>query len=148
MVIQALRGTQAEMRFGPSDTIFSTEDTRSDPKETADPVEEKSTSFTADLSHPAEAIPVTAEDKISETTHFEVLDTLTASAVLKSKMVEAENSTEYQEIIEALQRELKYKAYRKGAIGIIHFKIQLNILSSPSHYRVLAMGTAIKAVEK
>lgn len=153
LLIQALRGTRAQIRFGPSDTIFSTEDTRSSSEEGADEVDENLSSFTSDFSHPAESIPVSSSDRISDvspirTTQYEVVDTLTASATLKSKTVEAENSTEYQQIIEALQRELKYKAFHKGASSIIHFKIQLTSLSSPTHYRILALGTAVKAVSQ
>ena len=59
-------------------------------------------------------------------------------------MVEAVHSMEYQELLERLQREIKYKAFRKGAVGVVGFSIQLTALSTPTHYRVLAMGTAVK----
>jgi hypothetical protein len=92
----------------------------------------------------AEQIPVTTEGRIPNIPKFIVLDTLTATAALNSNVIDLENSTDYQQILENLQRELKYKAFRKGASAILNFKIQLNLVSSPRHYRILATGLAIR----
>ena len=56
----------------------------------------------------------------------------------------AEHSTEYQRVLDNLQRELKYKAHRKGATGIVSFTIQTVPLTLPSQYRILVVGTAIR----
>ncbi|OFZ70214.1 MAG: hypothetical protein A3K03_05995 [Bdellovibrionales bacterium RIFOXYD1_FULL_44_7] len=61
-------------------------------------------------------------------------------------MVEAESSSEYQEVLEGLKREMKYKAYRKGADAVVNFSISLTLLSVPSRYRLTAMGSAVKLV--
>ena len=144
LLVQALRGCRAQIRLGPSDSIFSTADTRAETEDSSSSLEEQSFSVSSEVSHPAEAIPVTTEEKLPHFPRYALVDTLTASAALRSNVVEAETSSEYQEIIEALQRELKYKAYRRGATGIVNFKIELQLLSSPTHYRILALGTAIK----
>jgi len=147
LLIQALRATRAQIKFGPSDSIFTSQASREDsdintnPAEKATPVVE--TSLPDELAHPAENLPLTTGDQLPGGRAFTLIDLISASAVLKSKIVEAERSAEYHEIIEALQREIKYKAYRKGASAVILFKVQLNPLSSPTHYRILATGTAV-----
>ena len=78
-------------------------------------------------------------------TEFFLVDTLVASASLRTNVVDATSSSEYQEILEGLQRELKYKAYYRGANAIIRFSIQLMPLALPTHYRIMAMGSAIKS---
>jgi hypothetical protein len=145
LIIQALRGTRAEIKLGTSDSIFSTPDTHDSEEENfSSSVEESSTSYSSDLSHPAESIPVTPLDRLPGTPKLTLIDTVTANAALKSTVVEAEHSSAFQEIVEALQREIKYKAYRKGATAVLNFKIQINYLSSPTHYRILAFGSAVK----
>jgi uncharacterized protein YbjQ (UPF0145 family) len=144
MIIQALRGTRAQIKLGPSDTIFSTPDTRTDSEETLSSVEDHSTSYSSEITHPAENLPITSENQVPGISELTLIDMVTASASLRSNVVEAERSTEYQEIIEALQREIKYKAYRKGAAAVINFKIQQTTVSSPTHYKILAMGTAVR----
>jgi uncharacterized protein YbjQ (UPF0145 family) len=44
----------------------------------------------------------------------------------------------------AVKRELKFKAYRKGATAIVSFSVQLQQLHMPMHYRVLVTGSAVK----
>ena len=95
--------------------------------------------------HPAEMLPMTSQESIAQIPRHAVIDTVIASATLRSRVVETEESAEYQKLIENLQRELRYKAYRKGATAVIQFKIELTSLTMPSHYRVLATGVAIRA---
>jgi hypothetical protein len=145
LIIQALRGTRAEMKLGTSDSIFSTAETHDSEEENfSSNVDEQTTSYSSDLSHPAESIPVTPMDRLPGSPKLILIDTITANAALKSTVVEAEHSSAFQEIVEALQREVKYKAFRKGATAVLNFKIQINYLSSPTHYRILAMGSAVK----
>jgi hypothetical protein len=146
LLIQALRGTRAQIQFGPSNMIFSTPETREE--ETPSDEDSNEVVISSDVSHPAENLPLTSSDEIPGLSSYTLIDTVTATAALKSHMVEAESSLEYQEIIESLQREIKYKAYRKGATAILHFKIQMNFLSSPTHYRILVMGSAVRANSK
>lgn len=143
LLIQALRGTSAKMKLAPSDEVYSTEDTRENLDLPESGPSNKVTYAAPDSVHPAERIPVTTEATVAEFKHARVIDTLTASAALRSEVVEAERSPEYQEILEALQRELKYKAYRKGAQAITHFKIALTQLTLPTHYRLMVTGQAV-----
>jgi uncharacterized protein YbjQ (UPF0145 family) len=145
IIVQALRGTRAKIRLGPSDQIFSTQNTRDeDTVATTQNIEDNFVAHSTDSTHPAEDMPVTSGENLPGDAVYTVIDTMTASASLKAKIVEAENSSEYQEIIEALQREIKYKAFRRGAQAVVQFKIQMNVLSSPTHYRILATGAAVK----
>ena len=148
LLVQALRGIRAEIKVGPSDKVFATQDTR----ETAEPSnaftqEDPKIEFISDLDHPAEKIPITSEKEIPNSL-CNLIDMVSASAALKAQAIEAESTAEYQQIVEALQREIKYKAFRKGANAIINFKIQLNRLSSPTHYRITVLGTAVDSSTK
>jgi hypothetical protein len=107
-------------------------------------VREMGDSASADLT---DTLPLTSEAAIMQLPYFSIIDTLTASATLKSSLVEAEKSAEYNLILENLKRELKHKALRRGASGLIHFKIELTSLSLPSHYLLHVQAVAIKAEE-
>jgi len=154
LLVQALRGTRAKILFGPSDTIFSTEQTRASEDElnygknkgSFGQIKDSNIQNDAwdDPVHPAESLPITPDHKLPEILEYAVIDTVTASASLKTTVVEAEKSSQYQEIVEALQREIKYKAFRKGADAIISYSITLTPLLLPQNYRLTAMGSAIK----
>lgn len=162
MIVQALRGARVDIRLGPSDTIFATEETRDEGNESGTSrrsQEQSSFVESGDLSHPAEQIPIVSTPYLpgnlpgSANTNSNgavlciPIDTITASASLKVRVVEAETSSEYQELVEALQREIRYKAYRKGADAVIYFTIRLDPLSSPTRYRVSCSGTAVKVLQ-
>ncbi|HLD98951.1 MAG TPA: hypothetical protein VJB59_01760 [Bdellovibrionota bacterium] len=145
LLIQALRATRAKLTFGPSDSVFATEDTRDEstlPESRKFMMKAKSSS-----GHPAESMPVTTDSTLPDYPNFTVVDVITATASIKSTVVEAESSAEYQEIVEALQRELRYKAYHKGALGILNYSVELTSLHLPSQYRVSVSGTAIRAAK-
>lgn len=144
LLVQALRGTQADIRFGPSDSIFQSKDDPPENNEGFFDANQNQVIQSADQTHPAEQLPITSEKDLPQIPHFKVIDTITASALLKLQAVEVEASSEYQAMVDALQTEIKYKAYRKGASAIINFKVQLNSLSSPAEYRLLALGTAVQ----
>jgi hypothetical protein len=154
LIVQALRSTKARMRLGPSELIFSTQASdndvllkdEEDSETLAHPSVSKSTVDSDDLAHPAEALPISLQAFLPSLDEFSVIDTLSASASLRTQAVEAESSVEYQELLENLQRELKYKAYRRGATAILNFQLQLHPLSQSSHYRMQAMGTAVKSI--
>ena len=128
------------MRLGPSDSIFATEDTRSEHAASGNTFSEVS----VDQAHEAENIPITTGADLPGVSFYRVIDTVTASTTLKSSIVEAQSSSPYQEVLENLQRELKYKAFRKGATAITNFTISMTGLSLPTHYKILVMGTAVK----
>lgn len=162
LLVQALRGSRAELKLAPSDSIFATPDTQSSaedtlllgrPGSTPAPVTHPPLSKAhpapatgSEIAHPAESLPITPGEKLPglPEDHIVVIDTVSASATLKTTAVEAERSTEYLEILEALQRELKYKAYRKGARAVLNFKVTLAQMTLRSHYRLTALGTAVR----
>jgi uncharacterized protein YbjQ (UPF0145 family) len=61
-----------------------------------------------------------------------------------ASLLQAESPPEYQMLLGALQCELKFKAYRKGATAIVSFSVQLQQLHMPTYYRVLVTGAAVK----
>lgn len=148
LVGQKMRGIQARIKIGPSDSIFATKETQAE----ADPSTQGYSAggtFTLTRSegvHLAEEIPVSADGLHLKTSEYELIDTLMASAVLKSKAVEVETTPDYLDMVENLKRELKFKAFHKGAQAIFHFKVQLDFLSSPSSYRLTAFGSAVKLI--
>ncbi len=149
LLVSALRSAQVHMRLGPADEIYSALANREDTAtEVAleDSGQRESHSSSANPNHPAERIPLTAADSLPGMLPHVVIDAVTASVSLRTLTVETENSSEYQNALEALQRELKYKAFRKGAQGIVNFSIQLTPLSMPTHYRLLLVGSAVRPV--
>jgi hypothetical protein len=144
LFIQALRGTRTQMRLGPSDSIFSTEATRGAEATLQEGPTATWSSLDAEEAHPAEKIPVVTNSTLPELPRWTTIDTLTASTLLKSSTVEAERSSEYQETLEALKRELRFRAYRKGASAILNFSVQMLSLSSRSQYRMTVMGIAVR----
>lgn len=146
LIAQALRDAGVSLRLGPSDTIFSAQSTRDDaPDEliSSDPAPRLNRVIIDDAD--IDSIPLIAGSGLSiGDTEWEAIDAVSASAMLQANSVEAKQSSEYMEIIEGLERELKFRARRRGASAVIHFKIELTPLHLPSQYRVTAIGTAVK----
>jgi hypothetical protein len=94
--------------------------------------------------HPAERIAVTSDSQLPQFREFEAIDTVIASTTMASNLVEADKSPEYMDLVENLKRELKYKAHRKGGVGITNFKIELRHLSLATQYRLTLSGLAIR----
>jgi hypothetical protein len=145
LIVQALRSSGARIRIGPADQIFSTADTKTEMVEEIAAHFSPTPSASFEFNHSAERIPVTSDSKLPELGPYTVVDIVTASAALTIQAVEAARSTEYQEMIENLQRELRFKAWRKGATAILNYSVQLNLLSLPSRYRVVVTGSAVRA---
>jgi hypothetical protein len=144
VLLSALRTAKAKVRFGPSDEIFATADTQDSTEEELDSGERETQAYTSDPVHPAEDLPITTETHLPGHVSHAVVDIVMASAALKTMVVQAESSPEYQLLLEALSRELKYKAFRKGATAIVGFSVQLQQLHLPMHYRVLVTGSAVR----
>lgn len=73
----------------------------------------------------------------------EILGLVSAYGILSTTAMEAERSSEYDQLVESLKQEVQLKAFRKGARKIVHFHVQMSPLASGQHYRVSAFGTAI-----
>ncbi len=154
LLVQALRGTQARMRLGPSDQIFATQDTRAEagepgfnsPHEPFAPHSPVTGATRANLEtslHPAEKIPVTTDSFLPELPDFQVIDVVIATTSVEARIVDRRES-EFQEILDSLQSELKFKAHRKGARALVRFKMDIAPLSLSSGYRVTVSATAVK----
>jgi uncharacterized protein YbjQ (UPF0145 family) len=148
MLVQAFRAIKAEMKLGPSDEIYSTEATRDPAESRALAPETKTHTYSAEPTHPAERIPVTSLPSLPELPNYVVLEVLTASAAMTSRAVEAENSAEYQELLENLQREIRYRAFLKGASAVVNFQVNLTSLGMPSRYRITATGSAVRSAPR
>lgn len=152
LIVQALRGAAVQMKLGPSESIFSSEASEDSGSINLASSPQEATFRTYSLSdshsHPAEALPITQDSALPGAPSYVVVDVVHASALLKTVLVEAETSQEYQEALEALQRELKYKAYRKKANAILNFTIQLTKLTLPTQYRLQLMGSAVRYSER
>jgi hypothetical protein len=137
LLIQALRGVRAKIYFGPSDieSVDSNDSNLGFPSFLSSGVDEPPS---------AESLPVTQGDDLPQLGVFQVIDTLIVSGMLSTKSVEALNSSEFTTLTEALMRELKFKAVRRGARGITHLSIQLTPLTLPTDYRVTLSGTAVR----
>lgn len=152
MIAQALRATTAKLRLGPSDDIYNADkDSSGTPLVTPPPAKSETWSIApADLrneapgNHPADRMPVSAGGSLPGGRRVTVIDTLTTSAILRAQVLESPSSPQYIDMLESLKRELKYRAYRKGATAILHFTLKISSLILPSHYRVTALGTAVK----
>ncbi|MBI4925554.1 MAG: hypothetical protein HY843_06475, partial [Bdellovibrio sp.] len=146
LIVQALRSSQAVLKLSPvseeSNDISSV--VRSSAKKATPEIQ-----YVADeLDHPAENIPITQNSSLPGFIPYEFIDQMIVTATIKTSVVEATRSAEYQEVLEALTREMKYRAYRKGAQAILDFEISLTPLSSPDSYKLTLIGLAIRAPRK
>ncbi len=140
MLVQAIRGASVEIELGPSDDAEGVWNT----PYSASEVSGSHHALPDSHDNPAESLPVTSDSLLPDLGPYVVVDAVTASASLSSNAVEAEHSREYQELLEALQRELKYKAFRRGANAILCFQVTLTPLTLPSRYRLTVIGSAVK----
>jgi hypothetical protein len=90
--------------------------------------------------HPADQIPVLLGDDPK----WIPFDSVTASANLRSTLLEATRSPDYERLVEALTRKIRYEAYAKGGKAVVRFSLSLIPLQSPSLYRVMATGMAAR----
>ena len=146
LIVQNLRDCGATIKLGPADQIFSTKDTKTTEEGLLQASDQDSHSQMVFLEsdHPAEKIPVLTGDHFNEYEKIQLIDAISVSTSINSSIVEAQKSSEYQQALDALKKEMKYRAYRKGAEAIIRFSISLTPLNTANMYRLHALGTAIK----
>lgn len=154
MIVQALRASSTEMTFAPSDQAaewsqasnlnFKNDKLRLITVEESQAVKQGPNERKI---HPAEALPISTGFQLPQYSEYHILDVLTATALLKASAVEAENSQEYIETVESLKKEIIFKAFRKKADGIVNFSVQVIPLIFPTEFRILVMGSAVKAVQ-
>lgn len=151
LIVQALRDSGARFELGPSDAIYSTEDTRAAADDAVIDAGESEMRFSSAYSPGFEElseIPITAGGDVPGISVFEIVDTFSASLALEIKVIEAERSPQYAEAIQALQEELRARAKARGAKALIYFQVTLVPLSLPSRYRLMAIATAIRPLSE
>jgi len=149
-LVQSLRDANVKMRLAPSDEIYSTPDTvaSSDDLRLSEKERPQTRVYSDDAAHPAEQIPLLPSNHPPQKREFEVIGSLSASCTLRSRAAEAEESEEYMDALEALSKELQYKAYSKKADFIFQFSASLNDLGAPDFYRLLVLGVAGRYLKK
>ncbi|MBL7716545.1 MAG: hypothetical protein JNL01_13855 [Bdellovibrionales bacterium] len=158
LIVSALRSMKGRMRISPSEVMDQVMGKKSE-KETDAPVPQTSGGVEIhpmlsmvtgaggkdESIHPAEIIPVTSAEALPGFGAYHVVDAVTATASVRIPHGRIEFSPEYRDLSEKLKVELQFKAYRKGANGIIHFSIQIVPLTDPTVFRLLAAGSAIRS---
>lgn len=138
LIAQALRSSRATIYATPSDRAHESPSISPSPK-----VEVRSHDNLTD-SHPADSIPVTQDHRIAGARTDKIVDVLMTGASLKATSLDPEHSIEYNELLDALKTELKYRAFRKGANGIVNFKVSISYSEAVQMHKIVVTGTAIK----
>lgn len=143
MIVQALKTARVKMRLGPSDTIFSSKDSMDEdaPYSSSDPIQYTTTESGQ---HPADLISITPDKKMGDKT-LKILDTIHASMNVKASHVHSTTSSVFQESLDALKRQLKFRAYHQGANAIVSFTTQMIPIQDQTQYKLIAQGTAVVA---
>ena len=96
----------------------------------------------------ADQIPVLSGSEWPTTLgRVQPIDTYVLSETLNSSAVEPTATEDFQVLLDNLKRELKQRAYRKGASAVIHFQVHVVPLHARDQYRVTVLGTAVKPLE-
>ena len=137
-VVRCLRSSSAVVTLAPSE----------DPEWSSSTSAPQTQWIPAESSHPADALPVVTydlrvEDWQGRWPHAR-LDTLMVSLVLVSQAVEVEASEEYQEALERLKQELRYRAHFKQAYAVGNLRETLSEFPHrPLHYRLSLSATLV-----
>lgn len=170
LVAQALRGTRARIRLGLAAEIFRSQNS-ADEAEASSASSAASASHAAsrlsvstrhyrteELTEKSAAAASRAKPHVivtslsflpafsSENTEVpvRVIDLVTASLTIKSTDLDPERSREYQGAVERLTLELQNKAHYKGADAILNFTLTLTPTATPTQFKLMAMGSAVK----
>lgn len=143
-IAHLLRDSGARFRLGPSDRVFSGQANEDAPHVAGDTSTHLQHSGDPSSLHAAENIPVIAGNSLPAGQTWTVLDTVVASSMLKAEVVEFTKTPEFDDMIEGLKKELRFKAFHRGATAILQFTVQLSPLAVPTQYRLIASGIAIR----
>jgi hypothetical protein len=140
LVAQALRGATIELRLEPSELAGSTQEQHAGSHSVS------ASGFSSEPLHPADELPVTPEASIPGRQHYEALDVLIATGLLREPEWRADTSDAYSEMVESLKRELRFKAHLKKADALVKFeaKILSNPWISDSECRIQVSALAIR----
>ncbi|MGE0616935.1 MAG: hypothetical protein AB7P04_14985, partial [Bacteriovoracia bacterium] len=143
LIAQALRDALVSMRLTPADDLADGENSASSQVPPAITTEIRGEA--APLNESAESLPLLPGSAPEHFGAFTVVGSMTATLLLKTRVVEARASAEYQDALESLQRQIRYQAFRKGAEAVIQFSVSLTPVGlAGTEYRLMALGTAIR----
>lgn len=144
MIIQALRNTTALIRLGPSDKIFSSRHSGDADPLIFPPRPEAELLVMEEGNHPADRMMLTPDDKLTDHTIKELIDTLHCSMNLKAAQVAHPQSAIFQDAMEKLKRQLKLQAHHRGANALLSFKYELHPLEGHAFYKLVVQAKAVR----
>ena len=141
LVVQTLRGASVEFQLLPSEMALADGATKNISKRFTQTAQTVTT-----LDHPAESLPITKDPFLPGHENAHVFDQLVATGLIREPEWNAESSDSYSQMVEALKRELRFKAHLKKADGLVHFEAK--ILTSPwiseTECRVQVSASAVR----
>ncbi|MBU6376329.1 MAG: hypothetical protein KGQ59_10065 [Bdellovibrionales bacterium] len=141
LVVQTLRGASVEFELLPSEMALADGAPKSLPKRFPHTPQTVST-----LDHPAESLPITKDPFLPGHENAQIFDQLVATGLIREPEWNAESNDSYSQMVEALKRELRFKAHLKKADGLVHFEAK--ILASPwiseTECRVQVSASAVR----
>jgi uncharacterized protein YbjQ (UPF0145 family) len=143
LIGQAIRDCGAQISIGPAELIYpSTQSPQAPhPKKNA----RIQVEHLGDARHVAENLPIVTGSEWPGHPSYQAIDVISVSQTLRAQRVELSLSPEFDETVNALRRELRFRAYRKGAQAIVDYRFELAALGGASHYRLIVTGTAVKS---
>lgn len=146
VLIQALRDASVEIHFEPADHEMEreAEGAFSTPSPLATHTSQSERAFTFDqvLLSADSALPGVPSSQIS------VIDVIIVTATLTHAEVESRfdslSAHVFEDRMESLKRELKARAYYRGAHAVLDFGLELQPLKDPALYKLMLTGTAVK----
>lgn len=145
LIIQALRDAQITIRMTLSD--LETDLPADGSSHEMMPKISKELPAEDTHAHPAELIPLVtshAQTPTPNAVEWEILGAVQASATLQTSMLESKSSPEYSDLLDALERKLKYEAHYKGATIVLGYSNTLTPLSAHTRFRLTLTGTAAR----
>src|SRR5690606_31312770 len=101
-------------------------------------------STTESGAHPADLVTISPENTLGGKKNFDLVDTIHASMNVKASHVHSPTSSLFQESLDALKRQLKFRAHHRGANAIIGFTTQMIPIADHTQYKLIAQGTAVR----
>lgn len=143
LLIQALRDAAIEIHFEPAMEAFEEQSNRqiSHAQVVHSSQDERAFAFDQVLLTADSTLPGVSQHLLSP------IDVLVVSATLTHAEVESRhdalNAHVFDDRLESLKRELKARAYYRGAHAILDFSLELQPLKDPALYKLMLTGTAV-----
>jgi hypothetical protein len=137
-LIQNLRDSEADFSLLPADTEF--EDAMSDPRE-------KNTITHGGRAHPALEIPLYFGNHVDLGSQSILIDSIECSTLLEIYSPSPENTRVFREAQQELEREMRFKAYYRGADALYRAEISTEPMGLPSQVRITLRALAVKTAQ-